>query len=313
MSRANPPVQLGSAATRDIPFMQVAREHVKLGRKDGRSFSLHWDRSVKLVRDVIGLLFTNRWLIWALAKREMADRYAGQIFGILWVIGHPLILIGIYIFVFAYVFKLRLGGTVDLPLDYPVYILSGLVSWMTFQDVANKSCTAVTGKANLVKQVVFPIEVLPVHPVIPSCISQLIGCAVVMVYVIAAHGGLPWTYVFLPVVVFLQVLFMIGISLLLSSVSVFFRDLKDIVVVANLIVLYATPIFYLPEWAPEPVRVLLHLNPFSHMLWCYQDVLYFGRFEHVASWLIFAGMAVAAFCAGAVVFRRLKPYFAEAL
>jgi lipopolysaccharide transport system permease protein len=266
-----------------------------------------------ILTETLPYIATHWRLVWALSKRELSDRYSGHMFGLLWVVGHPLVVIGLYVFVFAFVLKLRIRDAVGLPGDYTVYLLSGLIAWTTFQDAATKSCTAITARANLLKQVLFPLEVLPVQSIIISLLTQLVSAVPITIYLLAVHGRLPWTYVLLPLLFLLQALLMAGVSFALSSCAVFFRDLKDVVGVATLIGLYAIPVMYPLEWVPESFRLFLYLNPFSHMIWCYQDAMFFGSLAHPSSWVIFPLLSLGVLVGGASLFRRLKPYFAGAL
>src|ERR1700687_823544 len=86
-------------------------------------------------------------LLWQMSRRDITDRYVGQVFGSLWAIGHPLALIGVYIIVFVFILKLKIGGTHDMPLDYTTYLLSGLIPWLAFQEAMAKGFNAVTGNA----------------------------------------------------------------------------------------------------------------------------------------------------------------------
>ena len=144
--------------------------------------------------ELLGLLARHRQLTWAMTRREISDRYAGQVLGTLWAVGHPLVLMAVYIFIFGYVLRLKIGGTLELPLDYTAYLLAGLIPWMAFQESMAKGATAIVGNANLVKQVVFPVEVLPVKGVLASFSTQLVATAPLAAYVLATHGSLPWTY-----------------------------------------------------------------------------------------------------------------------
>ena len=171
------------------------------------------------VRDMVFDLTRHRRLAWEMAKRDITDRYAGQVAGSLWAIGHPLVMMGIYIFIFAFVFKVRVGGTRELPLDYTAYLLSGLIPWMALQESMMKGSTSITGNASLVKQVVFPIEILPVKGILSSMMTQLIATAILLVYTLVSHGSLFWTHLLLPVLFLLQFLGMAGICLLLASVE----------------------------------------------------------------------------------------------
>ncbi len=263
--------------------------------------------------ELLGLLTRHRHLTWAMTRREISDRYAGQMLGTFWAIGHPLVLMGLYVFIFACVFRVKMGGTWELPLDYTTYMLSGLIPWMAFQESITKSATVILGNANLVKQVVFPIEVLPVKGVLASFSTQSVATVILIVYVAVRHHSLPWTYLLLPSLFALQALAMIGVAYVFSALGVYFRDLKDFVQVFCLAGMYIMPVLYLPDMVPTAFRACLYLNPFSYLAWCYQDACYFGRFEHPWAWLAFAGGSLGTFYAGYRVFRKLKICFGSAL
>jgi homopolymeric O-antigen transport system permease protein len=261
----------------------------------------------------VELLFRQHRLIWAMAKREITDRYAGQMLGAVWAVGHPLILMGVYLFVFGYVFKTRIGGTRELPLDYTTYLLAGMVPWLSIQEALNKAPVSVTSNTSLVKQVVFPLEVLPIKSVLATLFSQAVSLTALTVYVVSVYRMLPITYLLLPIVLAIQILQMFGFALILSALGVYIRDLKDVVQVATLVSMYLLPVFYLPSMVPAIFRPLLYLNPFSYIVWCFQDVCYFGRIEHGWAWLVSSAVSVTIFSMGWRVFTRLKPMFGNAL
>jgi len=275
--------------TKDIFRMRLARGHIGA------------------FREIVLLLTKHRELTLEMARRELSDRYAGQFFGMVWAVGHPVFMIGLYVFVFAVVFKQKIGGTVEMPLDYTVYLLSGLVPWMSFQELMAKSCTAITGNAGLVKQVVFPLEILPVKGVIASLVTLFISLFLLIAYVLITHGSLHVTYLLLPVLLAMQIMAMIGVAFILASVGTYFRDIKDFVQLFATAGVYLLPIFYLPTWVPPLFKPLLFLNPFSYLIWCYQDALYFGRFQHPWAWFMTAGMSLLTFVIGYRFFRKLKP------
>jgi lipopolysaccharide transport system permease protein len=270
-------------------------------------------RRVDDARTGTRLVFRYRHLIFALARREVSDRYAGQMFGILWAVGHPLLLMGVYLFVFGFVFQTRIGGTADMPLNYTVYLLAGTVPWLTIAEMLNKAPVAVTANAALVKQVVFPVEVLPIKSVLSAVPTQIVSSAVLLIYILAVYHRAPITFALLPVVLLLQLIWLTGLSLMLSAVGAYIRDLKDIVQLATLISIYLLPVFYLPSMVPPLFRPLLYLNPFTYLVWCYQDACYFGRIQHPWAWVITAVASAATFAAGWSVFRRLKPMFGNVL
>ncbi|MCM2284765.1 MAG: ABC transporter permease [Desulfobacula sp.] len=264
-------------------------------------------------RELVGLLTRHRQLTFEMAKREITERYSGQVFGAFWTIGHPLCLMGVYVFIFAVVFKIKIGGTLELPLDYTTYLLSGLIPWMCFQETLSKGAGVIIANANLVKQVIFPIEILPVKGVIVSLLNLLISLLILIIYVLATNHSLPAMYLMVPILVLLQTLGMIGASYILSSVGVYFRDLKDFIQVFCMIGMYIMPIFYLPSQVPAIFRFVLYINPFSYLVWCYQDILYFGRIQHWWVWAVFAILCLGAFYVGYRVFRKLKTMFGNVL
>lgn len=265
------------------------------------------------LRELIALLTRYRKLTVEMAKREITDRYLGQVFGILWALGHPLILVGVYIFIFAYVFRVKIGGTQDLPLDYTTYLLTGLIPWLSFQESMAKNSVVILNYANLVKQVVFPIEVLPVKGVLASLVTQLILLALLLLYILVTQRFMPLTCLLLPVLLLCQAMAMIGVSYILAAVGTYFRDVKEFVQVFNTVGIYLVPVVYLPEFVPELCRPLLYINPFSYLIWCYQDALYFGRFEHLWAWPILVFLSVGTFVIGYRLFRKLKVMFGNVL
>jgi lipopolysaccharide transport system permease protein len=202
-----------------------------------------------------------------MAKRELSDRYMGQVFGTFWAIGHPLVMMAVYVFIFVFVFKVKMGGTPEMPLDYTTYLLSGLIPWMGFQEAMSKGSTVITGNANLVKQVVFPIEILPIKGVISSLITQFIFLSLLTVYVLVSHLSLPWTYILLPILICLQTLAMIGVCYILSSVSVYFRDVKDFVQVFG-VTGPGAKTFQAPA-LPQPIQLSHMVLPGRPVFWTF--------------------------------------------
>jgi lipopolysaccharide transport system permease protein len=264
-------------------------------------------------KEISALFQRHGRLIYELAKREISERYSGQFFGLLWTIGHPLLLMLIYVFIFAYVFQTRVGGTMAMPLDYTSYILAGLIPWLAFQDSISKACTVIVSNTNVVKQVIFPLEVLPVKGVLATLFTEVVFLILLMIYTLINFGHLNWMYFLLPVLFMIQAAWMIGLAFFLSAVGPYFRDAKDFVQVFNTIGLFILPILYLPEAIPSAVRILLYLNPVSYLIWCFQDVLYFGAFRHPYAWIVLFFLGSISYVLGYRVFRKLKTMFGNVL
>src|SRR5207253_10112045 len=109
-----------------------------------------------------------------------------------------------------------------------------------------------------------------------------------LVYVLTSFGTLPATYALAPLLVGLEVVAMIGVAFILSSLSVYFRDIKEFVQLYSVIGVYLIPAFYPPGVVPSTFQKLLYLNPFSYMVWCWQDMAFYGRIEHPYAWVVFA-------------------------
>ena len=263
--------------------------------------------------ELLLLLTRHKLLTFELARREIMDRYAGQFFGIFWTFVHPLVVILVYVFLFSTVFTTKVGGSIQMPLDMTSYILAGIIPWLAFSESMSKGSTAITNNANLVKQVIFPIEVLPVKGVIATLFTEIIFLSMQTVYTLIKYQGLSPMYLLLPLALTLQVLAMIGVSYILSAVGAYLRDTKDFIQVFLAIGFWFVPILYLPQAIPASIRPLLLVNPFSHLIWCFQDILYFGRFEHPWSWLIYAVLSLIVFLYGYRLFRKLKVMFGDVL
>jgi lipopolysaccharide transport system permease protein len=248
-----------------------------------------------------------------MVRGDLTGRYRGQFLGSVWIIAHPLVLTIIYLFLFGVVLSQRIGGTRELPLDYTAYILSGLVPWLTFQASMNTSVVSITANSKLVKQFIFPIEILPIRDVVSSLVTWLVGVSVTLIYVVLSQKVVMATWALLPLVFGMQCVAMIGVAFTLSAVAVFFKDIKDFVQLFCVIAIFLLPIVFLPGWVPPIFRPILWINPFTYMIWVYQDVMYFGRIEHPFAWFVFFAWSVLAFAAGFRLFKRTKPLFGNLL
>ncbi len=255
-------------------------------------------------------------LVWEMTRREISERYAGQFLGTLWAVGHPFLLIGIYVFVFGVIYPSRIRIGQDLPSSFVLYILSGLIPWLAFSETMSKATTVILNYGNLVKQVVFPIEILPVKGVLVACITQGVTTALLLVYMLLIEGAVPMTVVLLPILFVFQMLTMCGVSYFFSSLGVYVRDLKDAVQVFLSAGLFLSPILYLPVWVDQiwsPFRYVLIVNPFAHFIWCYQDILFYGAIQHGWSWIVVTVVTPCTLYGGYFVFRTLRVKFSEVL
>ncbi|HVJ51823.1 MAG TPA: ABC transporter permease [Aliidongia sp.] len=260
-------------------------------------------------------LVRRRWeLVLELTKHEISERYAGQVFGTLWAIGHPLITVAIYVVVFGFIFGGRGKPDPSIPLDQTTYLLAGLVPWIILAESLSKTCGLIVNNTPMVKQLVFPVEVLPIKSALASMLSLVVGMIFVVVYAVASSRTVPPpTYLLLPVVMAMQFLFMVGLGFALSAIAPFFRDLKDFVTVFLGFGMFISPILYFRVNLPRIFEFLIAANPFSCMIWVYQDILYFGRIEHPNAWAAFVILTLGTFSVGYRFFMGVKHAFADVL
>lgn len=258
-----------------------------------------------------GLFARHHILTWEMTKREIRDRYADQMLGSLWALGHPILLVLVYIVVFKYVF--RVGALSEAGQDYTVFLLAGMLPWLSFQDSLSKTTGSLVANARLVKQIVFPIEILPVKTVFACFVNQVIGTVLLVCYLVATTGTLSPSFCLLPLLWVFQWLAMLGIGLLFSAIGAYFRDLTNMVLMFGAVGLYTVPVCYPPNLVPSSLRFLLYLNPLSYMIWCYQDLCYHGYMAHPWAWCVFPAGSVVLFYSGFTAFQRLKVHFGSIL
>ena len=267
----------------------------------------------QIVIDFLRTACRNRSLIREMVVREIKQGHARHSFGAAWIYIQPLVVVGSYMIIFGTVLGSRLTITKEFPGNYTSYILVGLAAWLLMSNALGRAPNCFSGNANLVKQVVFPIETLPVSSIIACFVIFVPTFALMIGYKLLLGGGLSWLALVLPLVLGLHALLSLGLTLLLSVTTPFLSDIREFVTLYMSVSMYFTPAIYLPGWVPALLRPILYLNPFSYVVWVYQDTLFFGEFRHPFAWVVFAAMAVGLFIAGLVVFRRVKPVLGNVL
>ena len=259
------------------------------------------------------LLLRHRELAIELARRDLTDRYEGQILGALWVFGHPLLMFGLYVFVFGYIFVVRTGGSVEMPRNYVIYLMAGLVPWLACADVLNRSVGTILSNAPLVRQISFPVEILPVKVVLSAAITELVTLTILIVYALWMDNVPLFAIWTVPLLLALQLMLMIGIAYVLSALGAYLKDLKDVITFVASANFFLMPMIYLPSSTPVIFGHLFYLNPFSYQIWCWQDALYFGRFEHPWAWPVLIALSCFAYVLGYRTFGKLRPGFGDIL
>ena len=258
----------------------------------------------------LAALFRYRGLIQTLVVRDLKARYRGSVLGFFWSFFNPLLLLLIYSFVFTQV----LVGAHDPGMEpYALFMFCGILPWTWFSSSVLESANTLIAGGNLIKKVLFPAEVLPIVTVLANMVHFFFGLPVLVAFLIYYQRPVdPLELLWFPVIVLVQLIFTIGLALLLSALTVHFRDLKDLL--GNLVQLwfFATPIIYPMQQAPESMRRWLNLNPMTHVMISYQEVLFFPGPHGHWKWLVALGVgSIAVFLVGYFVFDRLRDSFAE--
>jgi ABC-type polysaccharide/polyol phosphate export permease len=252
----------------------------------------------------VGTLLRYRLLIQSLVSRELKARYRGSVLGFLWSFINPLLLLLTYGLVFTYVFPAS-----HVP-SYFLFLFCGILPWTWFQSSIAQSSGILMAGGNLIKKVLFPAEVLPVVTVLANLVHFVLGLPILLLF-LAWEGRLTWTALLVPLPMAVQLVFTIGLALVLSALTVHFRDLQDILGHILHLWFWASPVIY-PYTEPKgPVREVIRWNPMAHVLVSYQQMLFEGHFDHYRGLAVAGLVAVAVFALGAFIFDRLRDTFAE--
>lgn len=254
----------------------------------------------------------HRALLRTMAERDLRMRYGGATLGLLWAIVHPLLLVALYVGIFTVVLRARLVP--DAPVEqYALYVVAGLLPWMAVAGVAGRAAEVMAEHRALVKQVVFPVEILPLHGILPALLAQLIGtCALVALVWLRSAQLSPWMLA-LPLVLAAQVAMMAGLAWALGTLAVALPDVKEAVQVLLTLGMFLTPIFYVESILPQYARLALNLNPMAHLIYVYRDVLIDGRLQHPISAIVLAVLAPLSLLAGFAVFDRMRSFISDNL
>lgn len=251
-----------------------------------------------------------RGLIQTLVVRDLKARYRGSVLGFFWSFINPLLLLLIYNFVFTTV----MPGVRPADLEpYALFMFCGILPWTWFSSSLLESSSTLLSGGNLIKKVLFPAEVLPIVTVLANMAHFFLGLPILVTFLVYYRRPLdPVELLWFPVIVLVQLVLTIGLALLLSALTVHFRDLKDLL--GNLLTLwfFATPIIYPISQAPDYMRWALNLNPMTHLAISYQEVLFYvGPHGHWRWLMSLALLAILVFLLGYFVFDRLRDSFAE--
>ena len=251
-------------------------------------------------------LYNYRELIKTSIKKDIGGKYKHSFLGVLWSFINPLLQIAVYAIIFPLIIKN------DVP-NYTVFMVCGLIPWNFFSTVINRASFCIIENGNIVKKVYFPREILPLSLVTSETINFIISTLIIIGFTLA-YGMEITPYILLyPLVLLVQYILLLGISLIVSSVTVYFRDLQHFIGVLLQLFFYATPIVYSIETIPESFRWILKYNPMTYVIEGYRSIFYYQQMPDIKMLGVILLIGIVLIVIGYMIFNKLQKKFAEEL
>jgi len=262
-------------------------------------------------------LWRHRALLWQFTLRNIEVRHKGSHLGLIWSILNPLLLLGLYVFVFGHIFGGSFGVRAnETPIDYALGLFIGLAVFQLIAEVIGVSPSIILTQPNFVKKVVFPLEILPVAGVGASIFHFLVSIALVALGIACVGPGLSWSVLWLPVIMIPFILFIIGLAWAIAALGVFFRDISQAAQFLSQVIMFASAIFYPASRiaAKAPTAWLyLRVNPVLVTVEEVRNVVLWNLPLNLHHLAFLYGCGLVGLWGGHAVFARLKPAFADVL
>lgn len=244
--------------------------------------------------------------------KDLKSRYVGSVLGPLWSVLTPLYYILLYTFIFSTVLKVRFSEGEGAS-SFIVYFLAGLIPWLFFSESVSRGSYAFLENAHIIKKVRFPIEVCVLNVMFSSMVSFIIYLILYLGYLLLIGRFSINSLLFLPLPLLIQVLLIIGISLGVGSITVFFRDITQLIPLLLNAFFFLTPIVYPVSVIPENIRWAFHLNPFYWMADIYRSILINGILPGWRQFLYPLILSIVVFYVGWVIFKKTNEAFKDIL
>lgn len=275
-------------------------------------------RTLQLVRLASNLprdLWQQRDLLRQFTRREIEGRYKGSHLGLLWSFLTPLVMLGVYTFVFGVVFQARWpharGG--ESLAEFALAMFAGQLAFQTFAEPVGRAAGLITGVPNFVKKVVFPLQILPMAAVGAGLYHVAVGMLIALGASWFIYGAIPWTVLLLPLAILPIALLGLGITWFVASLGVYLRDVGYLIGVILQVLNFATPIFYPITAIPEAYRGWMHLNPLTAQVDLVRGVLIVGEVGDPITWAVTYILSLAVAFLGYLWFMITRKGFADVL
>ena len=253
-------------------------------------------------------------LIQQFVKRDVLSRYRGSYLGMLWSLLRPLSMLALYTVVFGYIFQSKLGNHPnESKLDFTLALFCGLILFDFLAECTSRAPTLVLSSPNYVTKVVFPLEILPVMAVGAALTQLVISFVPLFIGLVCAHGTIPLTALYLPVLLVPLILLCLGLTWLLASLGVFVRDINSVVPVLLMIVLYASAIFYSISKVPPGLLPIVLYNPLAVVIDEARNAVLWGVPPDWPHYSLMLAVSFVVLVVGYAFFMRTKNAFADVL
>ncbi|GHV44097.1 transport permease protein [Synergistales bacterium] len=214
-------------------------------------------------------------LIIELAKRDFTERYSGSLLGAAWNLIMPAVMIFIYTVIFSRVMGAKMPG-INSTYSFGIYLIAGVLPWNAFANTLNRASGVFMDKKNIISKMPVSLATLPLYIVLSECVTLFIGYAIYIIILYILGVGLPRFALLLPFIIAVQQIFAYSLGLILATLSVFLRDLREVTGVITQIWFWFTPIVYMQSILPERFIKFLHLNPAFFFTQAYQNIFFHG-------------------------------------
>ena len=249
-------------------------------------------------------LYQYRELLKTSISKDVRGKYKNSVLGIIWSFLNPLLQIAVYAIVFPLIMKSSLP-------NYTVFLCCGLIPWNFFSTAISRTSFTMIENGNIIKKVFFPREILPLSVVTSEAINFVISTIIILAFVLGYGMGISKFIIFYPLVLLIQYFLLIGISFIVSSVTVYFRDLQHFISIILQLLFYATPIVYAPDSIPANFQWILQYNPMTYIINGYRDIFYYQQIPDFVSLLMVLVGSIILCVIGYLIFNKLQKRFAE--
>ena len=257
--------------------------------------------------DTFKELYAYRQMIFSLVKKDLRGRYKGSVLGFLWTFINPLLQLVVYTIVFSFILKTNIER-------YYLYLFVALIPWIFFSSSITVGSASIVAQKDLIKKIYFPRMVIPISYVTSSFVNMLLCFIVIFAVIIVSGAGINFLALLtLPVIMLVEYILALGMAMLTSAITVYFRDLEHILGIVTMAWMYMTPIMYDKSIVPENLMPIFNLNPMTHVIECYRAVLYEKKIPDLTTLLSAAGLGILILIVGILVFNKLQKRFAEEL